>query len=62
MVSPFYHQILNFLTMIDSGIPPGASFTYEIPTAGQWGSYWIHGHEKVPDTHYDRSPLLTYRM
>lgn len=32
-----------------SGIPPGETFTYDVPfeNAGQWGTYWAHGHFTV---------------
>ena len=35
-----------------SGIPPGQSFTYEVPinASGQWGTYWVHAHAAVSNT------------
>lgn len=30
-----------------SGIPPGASRTYEYNLGDQTGTYWIHGHVDV---------------
>jgi Multicopper oxidase len=32
-----------------SGIPPGQSFDYVVPTnsSGQWGTYWVHAHSLV---------------
>ena len=37
------------LTLVDSGIPPGATFDYEVPinSSGQWGTYWVHAHASV---------------
>jgi iron transport multicopper oxidase len=34
------------LAVSQCGIPPGQSFTYEVPinSSGQWGSYWVHAH------------------
>ena len=41
-----------------SGIPPGQSLDYHVPTdtSGQWGTYWVHGHAYV---HPSLNSILT---
>lgn len=40
-------------------IPPGASFTYNIPIT-QTGTYWIHGHHKGHYVDGLRAPLIIH--
>ena len=46
----------------DSGIPPGATFDYEVPinSSGQWGTYWVHAHASVRSLR-SPAPSLTNR-
>lgn len=40
-------------------IPPGANFTYTIPIE-QYGTYWIHGHNKGHYVDGLRAPLIIH--
>lgn len=44
-----YVPLTALFVSVCSGIPPGAAFTYDVPfeKAGQWGTYWAHGHFTV---------------
>ncbi|KAG8747139.1 ferroxidase fet3 [Ceratobasidium sp. 414] len=44
------------------GIPPGQSFTYEIPVleSAQWGTYWIHAHASGQYVDGLRAPLVIH--
>ncbi|KAF3931943.1 Laccase-2 [Dactylellina cionopaga] len=41
-------------------IPPGESFTYEIKTAGQYGTYWYHSHFSTQYTDGLFGPLVIH--
>lgn len=49
--------------LVLSGIPPGQSYTYEIPmnVSGQWGSYWVHAHATGQYVDGLRAPLIIHR-
>ncbi|KAJ2329970.1 ferroxidase fet3 [Coemansia sp. RSA 2702] len=44
----------------ECGIPPGESFTYEINTAAQSGTFWIHGHTRHADVDGLRTPFIIH--
>ncbi|KAF9033926.1 ferroxidase [Hymenopellis radicata] len=46
----------------ECGIPPGVSFTYEVPidTSGQWGTYWVHAHASGQYVDGLRAPLVIH--
>jgi FtsP/CotA-like multicopper oxidase with cupredoxin domain len=46
---PFFIIFIEemFMVFFCSPIPPGGSFTYEVPIENQWGTYWWHSHYKV---------------
>ncbi|KEI41811.1 uncharacterized protein L969DRAFT_91292 [Mixia osmundae IAM 14324] len=42
------------------GIPPGYSFTYEVPVSDQWGTYWQHSHNKGQYVDGLRAPFIIH--
>ncbi|QRV79485.1 Multicopper oxidase [Ceratobasidium sp. AG-Ba] len=44
------------------GIPPGQSFTYEVPVfeSAQWGTYWIHAHASGQYVDGLRGPVVIH--
>ncbi|KAJ2360653.1 ferroxidase fet3 [Coemansia sp. RSA 2611] len=44
----------------ECGIPPGESFTYEIDTTAQSGTFWIHGHTRHADVDGLRTPFIIH--
>ncbi|GJJ73686.1 iron transport multicopper oxidase [Entomortierella parvispora] len=42
--------------------PPGANFTYTIPTVNQTGTYWIHGHNLGQYVDGLRAPLIIHAI
>ncbi|ELU42615.1 ferroxidase, multicopper oxidase [Rhizoctonia solani AG-1 IA] len=44
------------------GIPPGESFTYEVPVfeSAQWGTYWIHAHASGQYVDGLRGPVVVH--
>ncbi|KAJ2316418.1 ferroxidase fet3, partial [Coemansia sp. Cherry 401B] len=44
----------------ECGIPPGESFTYEINTTAQSGTFWIHGHTRHADVDGLRTPFIIH--
>lgn len=59
--SPSYRGI-HFDSLVRSGIPPGQTFTYEIPVnaSGQWGTYWVHAHDNGQYVDGLRAPFLIH--
>ncbi|KZS97466.1 Fet3 protein [Sistotremastrum niveocremeum HHB9708] len=45
------------------GIPPGQSYTYEVPmnVSGQWGTYWVHAHATGQYVDGLRAPVVIHR-
>ncbi|KAF2755020.1 multicopper oxidase [Pseudovirgaria hyperparasitica] len=41
-------------------IAPGAAYTYEFSTQGQWGTYWYHGHRGVQASDGLLGPLIIH--
>ena len=59
---PFLLPSCPFDLFVRSGIPPGQSFTYEVPvnSSGQWGTYWVHAHDNGQYVDGLRAPFLIH--
>ncbi|KAJ7054380.1 Fet3 protein [Mycena amicta] len=46
----------------ECGIPPagGASYSIDVPTSGQWGSYWVHAHASGQYVDGLRAPFVIH--